>query len=99
MYTLMLLLSPLIVFFLALIVYQRSDKLMKSGFQLIKISVKYALICSFITIAYSYFALSVRDNISIAQINYESIMTLLFLSPPGFAFGQLIALIKWKFFK
>jgi len=85
--------------FIAFVVFIRSDKLVKSGLQLIKISVKYALIGALITLIYSYFALSVRGNISIAEINYESIISLLFLCPVGSAFGQLIALIKWKYLK
>lgn len=99
MYTLTLLLSPIIMLLIAFVVYHYRDKSLKNGLHLIKISIKYALVSALIIFAYSYFALSVRDNISVADINYESITSLLFLCPVGFAFGQLIALIRWKYLK
>jgi len=84
---------------IAFIVYKRSDKLLKCGLQLAKDSIKYALIGALIALTYSYIALSVRGNILIAEINYESITSLLFLCPVGSALGQLIALIRWKYLK
>ena len=99
MYTLTLLLSPILMLLIAFVAFKCNDKLNKSGRQLIKISIKYALIGAIFTLIYSYFALSIRGNMLVAEINYESITSLLFLCPVGSAFGQLIGLIRWKYFK
>ena len=102
MFTLSLLLSPIIMIFIAFVVFNISihnGSSGNNGLQLTNISIKYASIGVAITLTYSFVALSLRGHMSIAEINYDTIAALLFLCPVGSAFGQLIALIKWKFMK
>ena len=102
MVTLLLLLSPVIMILIAFVVFNASsgnDLLKNNGRQLIKISIKYAALGVAMALIYAFFSLSLRGNISISEINDESIAALLFLCPVGSAFGQLIALIRWKYLR
>ena len=100
MLTFLLLWSPVIMLFIALIVFwlSKSDLALKSNaLTLIKYSIKYASIGAVIAFLYAFFSLSLRGPLSIAELDYEAMTVLLFLCPAGFALGQLIALIQWKY--
>lgn len=102
MFTFLLLWSPIIMILIAFVVFNVSKSdltLNNNGLELIKNSIKYAPIGAAIVFLYSFFSLSLRGQLSIAEIDYESMAMLLFLCPAGFAFGQLVALIQWKYLR
>ena len=65
--------------------------------KLIKLSIKYAIISGVIITIYTFIALLLHEGVEYMIANYDYyIIALFFMTPVGLAFGQLVALIKWK---